>query len=190
MSTIPSGFTRLLAIVVLASLAAACGGEDERSTAKHDAKAKSSVRVKTGKHQEETSAEAGKEDDGIAHAVPVGKSAASVDLNYEIASKPVVGQPFEITLVFVPRIAADSVEMEASGMPGLVIASGSKASLGRVSAGERYPAKVLVQGAEPGLYYVSVTARLASRIQSDTRTFSVPVVVAGPPAAKTGATER
>jgi len=48
--------------------------------------------------------------------------------------------------------------------------------------GERYTTKVLVQVSEQGLYYIGVTAKLTTRIQTDARTFSVPVVVGTPPA--------
>jgi hypothetical protein len=47
---------------------------------------------------------------------------------------------------------------------------------------EKYAAKVLLQVTEPGLYYVGVTAKLVNKVQTDSRTFSVPVVVGQLPA--------
>jgi hypothetical protein len=41
----------------------------------------------------------------------------------------------------------------------------------------------MVVGDAPGLYYVGVVARMATQVQTDARTFSVPVVVGTAPAA-------
>ena len=97
---------------------------------------------------------------------------------------PALGQPFEVELVFLPRVAADTLEVQATGMPGLVVAGGADAKFNQVVAGEKYAAKVLLQVAEPGLYYVGVTAKLVNKVQTDSRTFSVPVVVGQLPAAE------
>ena len=41
----------------------------------------------------------------------------------------------------------------------------------------------MVVGDAPGLYYVGVVARMATQVQTDARSFSVPVVVGAPAAA-------
>jgi len=113
-----------------------------------------------------------------------GKTAAAVDLKYDVLAKPDVGQPFEVELALLPRVAADALEVEVTGMPGLTIVSGGALKFDAVTAGSRHAAKVLVRADAPGLYYANVIVRLVSKVQTDMRTFSVPVVVGSVPAAE------
>ena len=171
---------RAFALTALASLAVACGGGDEKSAADKAAAPTDAA----GKASQQAAAAAAKAaaDDGLANAVAVGKTAAAVDLKYNIAARPALGQPFEVELVLLPRMAADALEVQATGMQGLVVAGGAEAKFDQVVAGEKYAAKVLLQVMEPGLYYVGVTAKLVNKVQTDSRTFSVPVVVGELPA--------
>ena len=175
-----TALVRAFALTALASLAVACGGGDEKSAADKAAAPTDAA----GKASQQAAAAAAKAaaDDGLANAVAVGKTAAAVDLKYNIAARPALGQPFEVELVLLPRVAADTLEVQATGMPGLVVAGGAEAKFDQVVAGEKYAAKVLLQVAEPGLYYVGVTAKLVNKVQTDSRTFSVPVVVGQLPA--------
>ena len=169
---------RALSLTVLATLAMACGGGDEKAAAEKAAPAVAAGDVS----KQAVAAEAKAADDGLANAVAVGKTAAAVDLKYDLAARPGLGQPFEVELVFVPRMAADALEVQASGMPGLVVAGGADAKFDQVVANEKYAAKVLLQVTEPGVYYVGVTAKLVSKVQTDSRTFSVPIIVGELPA--------
>jgi hypothetical protein len=170
---------RALALTVLASLAAACGGSEEKSAAD---KAVPAEAAGNASQQAAVASANAAVDDGLANAVAVGKTAAAVDLKYNLAARPALGQPFEVELVFIPRMAADALEVQATGMPGLVMAGGANAKFDRVVAGEKYAAKVLLQVTEPGVFYVGVTAKLVNKVQTDSRTFSVPVVVGELPA--------
>ena len=58
-----------------------------------------------------------------------------------------------------------------------------------LQAGERYTTQVMVTGDEPGLYYVGVVVRMSTKVQTDARTFSVPVVVGTPAVAEKPQTE-
>ena len=175
-----TALVRAFALTALASLAVACGGGDEKSAAGKAAAPTDAA----GDASQPAAAAAAKAapDDGLANAVAVGKTAAAVDLKYNIAARPALGQPFEVELVLLPRLAADTLEVQATGMPGLVVAGGAEAKFDQVVAGEKYAAKVLLQVMEPGLYYVGVTAKLVNKVQTDSRTFSVPVVVGQLPA--------
>ena len=175
-----TALVRAFALTALASLAVACGGGDEKSAA--DKAAAPTDAAGTASQQAAAAAAKAAADDGLANAVAVGKTAAAVDLKYNIAARPALGQPFEVELVLLPRMAADALEVQATGMPGLVVAGGAEAKFDQVVAGEKYAAKVLLQVTEPGLYYVGVTAKLVNKVQTDSRTFSVPVVVGQLPA--------
>jgi hypothetical protein len=116
-------------------------------------------------------------DEALANAVVTSKTAAAVDLKYDVLAKPAVGQPFEIELTFLPRLAADVLEIEVTGIPGLELVSGGSARIEAVNAGDRHSTRVLVRADAAGLYYVGVVAKMMTQVQSDVRTFSVPVVV-------------
>jgi hypothetical protein len=98
-------------------------------------------------------------------------------------AKPDVGKPFEIELVFAPRALADTLEVEVTGIEGLTVVSGGAFRFDNVQTGERYKGKVLVQAAGPGLFYIGLVAKMTTEVQSEVRTFSVPVVVGTAPAA-------
>ena len=117
------------------------------------------------------------EDQTLANAVVTAKTAAAVDLKYDILSKPAVGTPFEVEMVFLPRVAADVLEVEVTGIPGLTLVSGGASRFEPVNPGDRHSMRVLVRADGPGVYYVGVAAKMSTEVQTDVRTFSVPVVV-------------
>lgn len=166
-----SAGSRVLAVVALAAVLAACGrGEDQAAvtpapSATAEGGATDAAPVETP------------EDKRLANAVPTGKTAAPVDLKYDVLAKPQVGQPFEIELALLPRLAADALEIEVTGIPGLAIVSGGVAKFEGVSSGDRHVARVLVQADAAGIYYANVVARMITQSRSEARTFSVPVVV-------------
>ncbi len=112
-----------------------------------------------------------------------------MDLLYDISLRPVAAQPVEVELVFEPRAAADALEVEVSAVPGLTIVSPVQARFAPVASGERHSTRILVVADADGLYYVNVIARMVNKVQTDARTFSVPLVVgdasAGTPAGET-----
>lgn len=183
MKTIPSLGTagRILALAALCALLAACGGGDDEVAATTPA----------------TSADAGgtagaappaesPDDKRMANAVVTGKTSAPVNLKFDILAKPDVGTPFEIELALLPRLAADTLDVEVTGIPGLTVVSGGTHRFEKVLAGDRHLAKVLVQADQPGIYYVNVVARMITQVQTEARTFSLPVVIGTvAPAAKT-----
>jgi hypothetical protein len=173
---------RFIAVTALAAVLVACGrGKDEDAAVKPAAD--NSTATAGGAAATPPVVE-NPEDKRLANAVVTGKTAAAVDLKYDVLAKPDVGQPFEIELVLLPRLAADALEVEVTGVPGLTIVSGGTLKFDAVTAGGRHAEKVLVRADAPGLYYVNVIARLVSKVQTDARTFSVPVVVGAVPAAE------
>jgi hypothetical protein len=173
----PGAATRVLAVVALAAVLAACGrGEDEQAASTPEAAAP----PVSGPAAPIESPE----DKRMANAVATAKLGAPVDLKYDVLAKPDVGQPFEIELALLPRLAADALEVEVTGIPGLTVVSGGATRFEGVTAGERYVAKALVQAEAPGIYYANVIAKMITQVQTEARTFSVPVVVGAVPAAQ------
>jgi hypothetical protein len=175
----PGAATRVLAVVALAAVLVACGRGEEEQAAATDTPAAAGAPA-GGK-----SAPAESPDDKrMANAVVTGKTTAPVDLKYDVLAKPNVGQPFEIELAFSPRLPADALEIEVTGIPGLTVVSGGATRFEGVTSGERYVVKALVQADAPGIYYANVVAKMVTRVQAEARTFSVPVVVGAVPAAQ------
>ena len=166
-------FTPAIAAVALSALLAACGGgdRDEAATAAKQPVEKPAVAAA------KAPAPADDPDSLKANAVATGKTAAGVDLKYDVLAKPDPGQDFEIELVFLPRVAADALEVEVTAIPGVAIVSGGTSRFEIVTAGERYTAPVVARADAPGLYYLGVSARMVTKVQTEARTFSVPVVV-------------
>ena len=167
------GLVRVHAVGFLVAAVASCGGKDDESAAAASNHAKGKAQAKSQKPLPA--------DERMAMAVSVGKTARIAELKYDLLSRPAAGQPVEIELAVTPQSQADSLDLEVRGMNGLEVVAGGSAAFQHVAAGEVYKAKVLAQPAADGLYYLSVTAKLASKVQSDSATFSVPVVVAPVP---------
>jgi hypothetical protein len=166
-------------VVALAAVLAACGRGQEEQAAATDTPAAAGAPAGGAAAPAESP-----EDKRMANAVVTGKTTAPVDLKYDVLAKPDVGQPFEIELAFSPRLAADALEVEVTGIPGLTVVSGGATRFERVSAGDRHVAKVLVQADAPGIYYANVVVKMVTQLQTEARTFSVPVVVGSVPAAQ------
>jgi hypothetical protein len=170
MKQIPVSISRQLVALAFACTLAACGGGDEAKNGKRATKASDEA-------PNATAVAKSPEDARMANAVATGKTSAPVDLKYDLLTKPAAGQPFDIELAFLPRQAADTLEVEVTGIPGLTVASGGAARFAAVTGGSRHVAKVTVQADVDGIYYVNVVARMVTNVQSEARTFAVPVVV-------------
>ena len=177
MGNIEKQAIRATVLATMIALAAGCGGSDETEKAKAAAKSKPA----------KDAAKARSQDNRFASAVYLAKGMPAVDVKYDVLSKPVAGQPFELELMLEPRLNSDLLEFTVTGMPGIDVASGGAASFQNVQGHQRYTAKAVIQPVEAGVYYLSVTAKASSKVQSDEVAFSVPVVVAAAPEGSTAA---
>ncbi len=107
-SRFPTIAANPLAAVALAALLSGCGRDEEPAP---PPTVPEPVATDT--------AAAAPGDEALANAVVTSKTAAAVDLKYDVLAKPAVGQAFEIELTFLPRLAADLLEIEVTGIPGL-----------------------------------------------------------------------
>jgi len=170
-TSLPDATVRAFAIIALATALAACNkGDEQAATAPAPA-------AQPDGGQAAPAVVESPDDKRMANAVVTGKTAAPVDLKFDILAKPAVGQPFEIELALLPRLAADALEVEITGIPGLTIVSGGTPRFEQVLGGDRHVAKVLAQADAPGIYYANVTAKMITQVQTEVRTFSIPVVV-------------
>ena len=186
-----SGFARIsrtTAVALLAGLlAVGCGSKDEGAAAEggaDKAAAKAAKQATEANGGAAATAAANDKTANMATAVADSKTTAPIDLKYDVLAKPDIGQPFEIELAFVPQVAADTLDVEVNDAPGLVIVGERAASFAPVSGGEIYTHKILLRGDNAGLFYVSVVAKVSTKVQSESRAFSIPVVIGTVPAAQ------
>jgi hypothetical protein len=179
-NTTPNGFAplRSAALALLAGLlVAGCGSKEQEqaaATPAPEAPAPAAPAPAAATPEEVA------KDARMASAVADGKTTAPVDLRYDIATKPDVGQAFEVELELKPRVSADALDVEIGDSPGLTIVGERVARFANVGAGQGYSFKVLVSGASAGLYYISVIATVSSKVQTEVRAFTIPVVIGTP----------
>jgi len=168
------------AALLAGSLLTACGGgKDEEATVADTGKAK------VGEAAPATPpASADEKHERLAAAVVDGKTTAPIDMRYDVLAKPALGQPFEVEMTFSARLPADKLETEITEAPGLTIVGEKTAAFSPIEGGQSYSTKVLVQGNNPGLYYIGVIAKMSTKVQTETRAFAIPVVIGDPPSAK------
>ena len=179
-----AGFRRLAltaaAALLAGALVTACGGgKDEAAAVAKAEKAKADTIAAAA-----APASADEKHARLASAVVDSKTTAPVDMKYDVLTKPALGQPFEVELTFEARLPADKLETEITEAPGLTIVGEKTAAFALVEGGQSYVTKVLVQGDNPGLYYIGVTAKMSTKVQTETRAFSIPIVIGDPPSAQ------
>jgi hypothetical protein len=166
--------------LLAAALATACGGGKDEAAAV--AKAEKAKVERAAAAAPPTSAD--EKHARLASAVVDGKTTAPVDMKYDVLAKPALGQPFEVEMTFDARLPADRLETEITEAPGLTIVGEKTASFTPVEGGKSYSSKVLVQGDNPGLYYIGVVAKMSTKVQTESRAFAIPVVIGDPPSAQ------
>lgn len=179
----PGAATRAVAAFVLIAALTGCGGNDDEKSAAGEGAVGKPV-------QDAAVAAEAANDKRMANAVATSKLGAPVDLRYDLLARPDVGVPVEVELELAPRLAADAIELEVTGIPGLTIVTGEAARFDGIVAGEKYVAKVTVQADAPGIYYANVLARMITQVQTEVRAFSVPVIVGVVPSAQKAGPER
>jgi hypothetical protein len=167
---------RAAASVVAAILAAAAlggCGQDAKAPAITTATphVKPAAPVKKGPSADELTA-------GMATAPTLGKSPLPLDLKFELADRPKLGQALEINLALVPQVAGGPAAVRVSGADGLDAAQGeSQFEVPEVEAGEVYRHTVRVTPNAEGVLLVGITVSLKHDELDDSKVFSIPVIV-------------
>jgi hypothetical protein len=132
---------------------------------------KAPVQPKRGPTPEELTA-------GMVEAVGVGKSSVPVSLKFDLPTRPEVGQPLEIVLGLLPQEAAAAASVKVTGSDGLRPAPGSEVvEVGAVDPAEAYRVTVTVTPTVEGVQFLAVDVSLSHDDVTDTRSFSLPVIV-------------
>jgi len=167
-----------------ALLLAACHGSDSNQApvaGVNKLPTKAPQAAKRGPTPEELTA-------GMVEAVGVGKSSVPVTLKFDLPTRPEIGQPLEIVLGVLPQEPASAVSVKVSGSEALQPAPGNAViEVGAVDPAEAYRVTVTVTPTAEGVQFLAVDVVLRHDDVTDTRSFTIPLIVQGAPEAPAAA---
>lgn len=171
---IQEGMTRMKRLAICLSIAgialAACGSEPDPAAAAAAAKASQSATAAADPMAR------------MARAVGNGKPGAAVAIHYDFSSKPVVGAPTQLRIVFVPHAGVDSMEVVLNAMDGITLSGSPSVSFTDVEPSKPYEHTVSVLPDRNGVFYMSVVVTTQIGNSSLSRTFAIPFAVGNVPA--------
>ena len=114
---------------------------------------------------------------GMVQAAAQGKSQVPVELKFDIAQRPKVGQPLDINLALIAQIAASPATIQVTGADDVSIAAGANQfDIPSEEAGEVYKQTVSVTPNAEGVVLLGVTVLLKHDEIVDQRVFSIPII--------------
>ena len=163
---------RKLALVA-AVLLAGCHGEPKQTPAVIAASAASApAAVKRGPTPEELTA-------GMVEAVTIGKSTAPVAVKFDLPQRPAVGKSFNLVIAVLPQIAASSAMVQVSGAEGLQLAPNlAPIEIPSLDPTQVYRLSIPVTPTADGVQLLGLSVSLRQDDTAESRSFSVPVIVA------------
>ncbi|MDP9085098.1 MAG: hypothetical protein M3N50_15240 [Pseudomonadota bacterium] len=115
---------------------------------------------------------------GMVEAATLGKSTVQVEMKFALAHKPQIGQPLDLSIAVLPQIAASPATIQLAGVDGLELASGaSHIELPSVEPGAVYRQTVTLTPTSEGVLLLGVTVSLKHEEITESRVFSVPLIV-------------
>jgi len=152
----------------------ACSGESGGGTptGPHLHKNKSARAEKPGPTREEQTA-------GMVSAASPPRSAEIAELKFDIAARPEAGKPLEVQLALLPLTEAPSASLELSGSDGLTLpADQAVVNFNDIGRTHVYRSRVSVTPAAEGIYFLTAVVAFKNPDFTDTRSFTVPIIVA------------
>jgi hypothetical protein len=114
---------------------------------------------------------------GMVQAVGQGKSQVPVELKFDIAQRPKVGQPVDINLALIAQIAASPATIQVAGAEDISVAAGaSQFDIPSEEAGEVYRETINVTPNAEGVVVLGVTVSLKHDETVEQRVFSIPII--------------
>ncbi len=163
----------LLLCAALVLAVAACNRNDSSGPAANALphfKPKAPVAPKPGATAAEQTA-------GMVQASAQGKSTVPVELKFDIAQRPKVGQPLDINLALIAQIEASPATIQVKGADDVSVAPGAgQFDIPSAQAGEVYRETVNVTPNAEGVVVLDVTVSLKHDDVVDQRVFSIPII--------------
>jgi hypothetical protein len=158
--------------LVAAVLLAGCNGESKQAPAVTPAPAASAPVVKRGPTPEELTA-------GMVEAVTVGKSTAPVAVKFDLPQRPSVGKRFEIVIAVLPQIAANSAMVQVSSSEGLQLPPNTAPiEIPSLDPAQVYRLNIPLTPTADGVHLLGLSVSLKEDDVTESRSFSVPIIVA------------
>ena len=114
---------------------------------------------------------------GMVQAAVVGKSQAPVELKFDLAQRPKVGQAVDLNLALIAQVSASPATIQvAAGDDVAIAAGGNQFEIPSEEAGEVYLHTLSVTPKAEGVVLVNVTVSLKHDELLDQRAFSIPII--------------
>ena len=115
---------------------------------------------------------------GMVEAANQGKSQLPVRLKFDLRQRPSIGKPLDIDVAVLPQIDASSGDILVAGGDGLTLEAGaSRIDLPALETGQVYRQVLKVTPSAEGVLLLSLTVSLKHDDQTDSRAFSIPLIV-------------
>jgi hypothetical protein len=115
---------------------------------------------------------------GMVEAVAQGKASAPIDVKFDLLERPLQGQPFDIEIALLPQTSAESATVAVSASDGLKIdPSEEQFEFPAVEPLQVYRHSITVTPDSEGFYLLTLSVSLQHEHTSDSRVFSVPILV-------------
>jgi len=169
---------RILAVCVAVALLAACHRDSSPApVAKAAPRVGPPATAKPGPTPEELTA-------GMVEAVTVDSSTVPVGVKFELSQRPIAGRPLDVVVAVMPQIAAGPAILQVIGSDELKFApGGGPIEMPSVEANHVYRHDIKVIPAAEGVQLLRVRVSLNHDEITETRDFSVPLIVAASAAA-------
>jgi len=114
---------------------------------------------------------------GMVQAASQGKSTVPVELKFDIAQRPKVGEPLTINLALIAQIPASPATIQVTGADDVSVAPGANQfDIPAEEAGEVYRETVNVTPNAEGVLLLGVTVSLKHDEILEQRVFSIPII--------------
>ena len=111
-------------------------------------------------------------------AAEVGKSDLAVELKFDLKQRPTLGLPLTIDVAVLPQVDGSPASISVNGGNGLVVPSEvSNIALPAVEAGQVYHQIVVVTPTRDGVLLLSLNVSVHHDEVTETREFSIPLIV-------------
>jgi hypothetical protein len=135
---------------------------------------------------------------GMVEAVTQGRAQGPIDLKFDLLQRPVQGQPLDVAVALLPQTAAESATVAVTGSDGLKVEAGEQQfEFSAVEAAQVYRHSIRVTPTSEGFYLLTLSVSLRHEQTTDSRVFSVPILVgsavgagSGPPGRAVGAAQQ
>jgi hypothetical protein len=126
--------------------------------------------VKKGPTAEELTA-------GMVQAAPQGKSPLALEMKFDLGSRPQVGKPLDVNVALIPQMAGGPASLQVTGLTGFTSAEAGAFEIPEVEPGQVYRHTLKLTPSSEGLQVVNVSVSVKNEDVSDTKVFSIPVIV-------------